>query len=82
MNEHGRLQINLLGKPEVWLDGKQLTNFSTAKTEALLYYLAATGQIHSRETLAGLLWSEMPEAKAKRNLTKSLSELRRLLETF
>ncbi len=82
MNENGRLLINLLGKPEVWLDGEQLTSFSTAKTEALLYYLAATSQTHSRETLAGLLWSEMPEAKARRNLTKSLSVLRRLLKPF
>ena len=77
-----RLRINLLGKPEVWLDGVQLTSFSTAKTEALLYYLAATGQAHSRETLAGLLWGEMPEANARRNLTKSLSVLRRLLKPF
>ncbi|WP_420644478.1 AfsR/SARP family transcriptional regulator [Candidatus Leptofilum sp.] len=77
-----KLRIDLLGKPEVWLDGEHLTSFSTAKTEALLYYLAATGQMHSRETLAGLLWSEMSEAKARRNLTKSLSVLRRLLEPF
>ena len=76
------LRINLLGKPEVWLDDTLLTNFSTAKTEALLYYLAASGQMHSRESLAGMLWSEMPEANARRNLTKSLSVLRRLLEPF
>ena len=82
MDKNGRLQINLLGNPEVWLDGKQLTSFSTAKTEALLYYLAATKQAHSRETLAGLLWGEMSESKARRNLTKSLSVLRRLLAPF
>lgn len=81
-SKYGRLQINLLGKPEVWLDGALLSSFSTAKTEALLYYLATTGQSHSRETLAGLLWAEMPEAKARRNLTKSLSVLRRLLAPF
>lgn len=77
-----RLRINLLGKPEVWLNNEQLISFNTSKTEALLYYLAATKQTHSRETLASLLWSEMPEAKARRNLTKSLSVLRRLLEPF
>ena len=82
MSSDGRLRINLLGQPEVWLDGVQLTNFSTTKTEALLYYLAATGLAHSRESLAGLLWSEMPEAKARRNLTKSLTVLRRLLAPF
>ncbi len=66
----------------MWLDGKRLTSFSTAKTEALLYFLAATGQFHSRETLAGLLWAEMEEGKARRNLTKSLSVLRRLLSPY
>lgn len=82
MSESGRLQINLLGEPEVWLDGARLSRFSTAKTEALLYYLAATRQVHSRDVLAGLLWAEMPDAKARRNLTKSLSVLRRLLGPF
>lgn len=82
MDTYGRLQINLLGKPEVWLDGALLTSFSTNKTEAMLYYLAATGQLHSRETLAGLFWGEMPEAQARRNLTKSLTVLRRLLTPF
>ena len=82
MDENGRLKINLLGKPEVWLGDQQLTSFSTAKTEALLYYLAATRQIYSRETLAGFLWEDMPESKARRNLTKSLTVLRRLLEPF
>ena len=42
-----KLQINLLGKPEMWLGGVLITNFSTAKTEALLYYLATATQIHS-----------------------------------
>lgn len=82
MKAYGRLQINLLGKPEVRLAGERLTRFSTAKTEALLYYLAATQQHHSREALAGLLWADMPDAQARRNLTKSLTVLRRLLAPF
>lgn len=82
MDKQSSLQINVLGKPQIWLDGKQLTRFSTAKTEALLYFLASTRQAHSRETLAGLLWSEMPETTARRNLTKSLTVLRRLLGPF
>ncbi len=77
MGKQTVLQIKLLGKPEIWLDGRRLTRFKTAKTEALIYYLAATGQLHSRESLAGLLWAEMPDAAARRNLTKSLTVLRR-----
>ena len=76
------LQLSLLGKPQVTLGDKPLTEFSTTKTQALLFYLAATGQPHSRETLAGLLWPEMPDAKAKRNLTRALSTLRKLMAPY
>ena len=76
------LQLRLLGNPEVHLDGGKVTGFRTAKAEALLYYLAMTGQEYSRETLADLLWGEMPEATAKRNLTKALSHLRKQVALF
>ncbi len=79
MRNSAPLRLNLLGSPEVWLGKRRLSTFGTAKTEALLYFLAATGEIHRRETLAGLLWGEMPEPGAKRNLTQSLSALRRLM---
>jgi DNA-binding SARP family transcriptional activator/predicted ATPase len=77
-----KLQINLLGKPEVLLNGQPLAGFETAKSQAVLYYLAVSGRLHSREALASLLWGEMPEALAKRNLTKALTNLRRLLGPF
>jgi DNA-binding SARP family transcriptional activator/predicted ATPase len=38
--------------------------------------------LHSRETLAGLLWGDLPEANARRNLTKSLTVLRRHFNPF
>ena len=50
-----RLGLRLLGTPQVHLDDEAITGFRTAKAEALLYYLAVTGQGHSRETLADLL---------------------------
>jgi DNA-binding SARP family transcriptional activator len=49
------LQLNLFGKPEVVLNGAPVTAFETAKSAALLFYLAVTGQAHSRDTLAALL---------------------------
>jgi DNA-binding SARP family transcriptional activator len=73
------LHLSLLGKPAVRLDEVPLTAFSTAKTEALLYYLAVTARPHSREALARLFWGDMPDANAKRNLTKALSTLRSLI---
>jgi DNA-binding SARP family transcriptional activator len=51
---------------------------NSGQSQALLCYLAATGRPHSREKLAGLLWGDKPEARAKGNLRKSLSTLRKL----
>lgn len=77
-----RLELRLLGQPQVLLDDVAITDFRTAKVEALLYYLAVTGQAHSRESLVALLWGEMPETAAKRNLTQVLSLLRKRLAPF
>ncbi len=73
------LQLTLLGSPRVLLDGQPVTAFATAKAQALLFYLAVTGQPHSRDTLAALLWDGMTDAQAKKNLRTVLPDLRRLL---
>jgi DNA-binding SARP family transcriptional activator/predicted ATPase len=77
-----RLELRLLGQPQVHLDGVAVTGFRTAKVEALLYYLAVTGRAHGRESLVTLLWGDMPEAAAKRNLTQVLSLLRKQFALF
>ena len=82
MNQTAALQLRLLGKPQVQVEGAIVSGFRTAKAEALLYYLAVTGQSYSREVLADLLWGEMSETTAKRNLTKALSHLRKQLAPF
>jgi DNA-binding SARP family transcriptional activator len=46
------------------------------KALALLCYLAVNRQPFSRETLAGLLWGEMPDDSARMNLRRTLSRLR------
>jgi DNA-binding SARP family transcriptional activator len=76
------LRIKLLGKPQLYLADQPLTGFTTAKTEALFYYLAATARPHARETLADLLWGEMPEEKARRSLAKALSDLRKVVAPY
>ena len=55
-----------------------VTGFVYNKALALLAYLAVTKRPHSRESLAGLLWGEMPDAAAKANLRKILSVLREI----
>lgn len=74
-----KLELFLLGRPQVYVDGQAVNGFNTRKDQALLAYLATTGTIHSRETLAGLLWSELPEDKARRNLRHTLSHLQKVI---
>jgi DNA-binding SARP family transcriptional activator/predicted ATPase len=80
MSEH--LAIKLFGKPRVEKAGRPISGFISAKAQALLFYLAATGCPHTREALAGLLWGEMPEAQASKNLRNALSNLRTLVGDF
>lgn len=77
-----QLQLALLGEPKVTLNGVPLTGFISAKAQALLFYWAITGRSHSRATLAALFWDEMPEAAAKKNLTKAISNLRKLVGDY
>jgi DNA-binding SARP family transcriptional activator len=71
------LQLTLLGKPKVSRNGAPVTGLVYKKSLALLYYLAVTGQSHTRAALAGLLWGEATEANARGGLRKSLADLRR-----
>src|SRR5260221_4741301 len=72
------LTLRLLGTPQVSRDGAAVTGFISAKAQGLLYYLAVTGRSHTREALAGLFWSDMPEVQAAKNLRNVLSNLRSL----
>ena len=49
------------------------------KAQALLAYLAlSAGQWHGRDRLAGLLWSERQEARARNSLRQALASIRHL----
>ena len=76
------LEIALLGTPRASIENKPVTGYVSSRAEALLYYLASSGQAHRREALAGLLWSEVPETTSKRNLRDVLSNLRRLVGPY
>jgi DNA-binding SARP family transcriptional activator len=59
-------------------DGKELT-LSTRKARALLAFLVVeSGQWHSREKLAGLLWADSAQTQARNSLNQALYELRKL----
>src|SRR5215204_4750740 len=51
----------------------------SAKSLALIAYLAVEPGPHSRDQLASLLWGECPDAKAKASLRQALVHLREAL---
>lgn len=58
----------------------RLVQFESAKTRALLAYLVMEAdRSHSRATLCGLLWPEMPEKSARNNLSQALGNIREVL---
>ena len=60
-------------------DDVPLTGFGSSKAQALLCYLAVSGQPHARSALAGLLWADMTDAAALMNLRQVLTRLRRVV---
>lgn len=68
------LSIELLGPPQVRLDG-QPVHLGRRKAVALLAYLAAGGAAHPRDALATLLWPETDGEQARANLRRTLSQL-------
>ncbi|MGH2543811.1 MAG: tetratricopeptide repeat protein [Ardenticatenaceae bacterium] len=76
------LRITLLGRPRITLGDVALEDRVPAKGQALLYFLVVEGQARSRQTLAGLLWPDVPEASARRNLRVTLSTFPQDLKSF
>jgi predicted ATPase/DNA-binding SARP family transcriptional activator len=72
------LRLYLFGSPRLERDGSGLP-LRRSKALALLAYLAVTGRAQSRESLQALLWSEFPDADARNNLRRELSQLRAAL---
>ncbi len=72
------LDLRLLGPPRIAASSATL-DFPTRKTLALLVYLAVEGGIHSRETLAALLWPDSDGSRARANLRNTLNYLRNTL---
>jgi DNA-binding SARP family transcriptional activator len=72
------LHIYLLGSPLVEWAGETLS-IPRRHVRGLFYYLSAQRAPASREHLSFLLWPDIPEEHARRNLTRALTHLRRAL---
>lgn len=74
----GRLNLALLGTPEVRHDGEELV-FPTRKALAMLIYLGVERGKHSREKLVALFWPDSDEERGRGSLRRTLVFLRRSL---
>lgn len=76
-----RLNVALIGPPQVILNGRPINDFAYDKVRALLAYLMVNvRQRHSREKLAAMLWPESNPDAARTSLRKALSTLRRAID--
>lgn len=73
------IEIAVLGKLQIRWEGEEITAVLPQKGQALLAYLAVSGQPITRSALAGLLWGGMPEEVARANLRLTLSRLRKVV---
>lgn len=71
------LQVRMLGRPRLELDGQPLTPLMAVKHQALVLHLAADEHPIRRSRLAALLWGRLEPAAARANLRVALSRLRR-----
>src|ERR671910_2873019 len=67
-----RTTITLLGTPRIEHDGVPV-EVDTRKPIALAAYLAVTGQSQPRDALAGLLWPDYSQSRARAALRRTLS---------
>ena len=72
------LRIFLFGTPRFELNGDSLT-VGRRKVVALLALLAYTGQPHTRDYLATLLWPEHDQSGALKNLRRDLGRLKKFV---
>ncbi len=67
------MECRVLGTPTLWLDGREL-GVRFKKVLGLVAYLALEGAT-SRSILASLLWGDLDEESARRNLRRELHRL-------
>jgi DNA-binding SARP family transcriptional activator/energy-coupling factor transporter ATP-binding protein EcfA2 len=74
------LQLTCFNTFQVTRNGEPVTRWHSVKTRALLVYLVVEqASPHQRDVLAGLLWPDLSEQRARRNLSQNIMELRRAI---
>lgn len=76
------LNLCFLGRPLILDGGEPVTGFVSDKALALFSYLALNEGFHSRQSLAGLLWGDVSEKRARRSLRVALHNLRQLFPDY
>ena len=72
------VELQLFGKPSLRID-KRSIEISLKKSEALLYYIACEKRV-TRDELVMMIWSDIDQATAKKNLRNSLYRLKKDLD--
>lgn len=72
------LRIQLLGTPQVYVDG-EVTSLERRKSLAILAYLAVTGRVLGRDSLAALFWPDSDQTRARMSLRRALSSLNQMI---
>lgn len=73
-----RLTVHLLGPPRIEIDGEPI-EVDTRKAIALLAYLAVSGEIQRRSSLAALFWPESDSKRSRSALRRTLSALNKAI---
>ncbi|NJN54840.1 MAG: hypothetical protein HC804_08860 [Anaerolineae bacterium] len=76
------LKLSLLGPLHISIAETAVPVIDSAKAQALLCYLVLHGRAHSRQALASLLWGDLPESNARRNLRGDLMKLRKVVQPY
>ena len=77
---HGGLRLTLLGGFRAAEPPDRYVVLPTRKTQALLAYLAVPpGRAHSRESLATLLWGDLPQPQARASVRVALYRVRKAI---
>ncbi|GAB4268235.1 MAG: hypothetical protein Kow0080_10990 [Candidatus Promineifilaceae bacterium] len=76
------LKMAFLGPLHIRWQDNTAVNLTSAKAQALLCYLAMHGRAIPRTTLATLLWSDLPETDARRNLRGIILKLRQAIGNY
>lgn len=70
------IKVNLFAYPEIFKDGEKI-NFPFKKAEALIFYMVLYKQA-SRDTIVNLLWGDLEEAVAKKNLRNAVYSIKKI----